>query len=227
MRARDFGENILDVACGNLRFESFLQQEFCDKHFDFICVDNCIDLACKEHVVAAGMTDCMKFIETDIIECLLNDKPIVPLACGSGTLDLIVSFGFMHHIPGSALRMSYIKQLLELAKPECFVAISFWRFADDPRFLDKARREHSSAIEYLKSKDIYSEICDLELECGDYLLGWNNKSATFRYCHSFSNEEIESIIDMSESCSASLVHRFRADGRSGDANEYLVFQKLP
>ena len=38
---------VLDVACGNLRFERFLLQEFSEAKWDFCAVDNCDDLALR------------------------------------------------------------------------------------------------------------------------------------------------------------------------------------
>ncbi len=230
LRTQNFGEDILDIASGNLRFENFLQSEFSDKQFKFVCVDNCSDLTRGYNTDSINVvSNHLEFIDVDIIECLLNSELIVPLddKIQNNKFDLVVSFGFMHHIPGSALRMSFITKLFELAKSGGFIAISFWRFADDPRFYKKAKREHQNAMDYLfDSSEFSSTISNIELETGDFLLGWNNKSATFRYCHSFSEEEIENIVDMSKSYNISLAHRFRADGRTEDANEYLVFQKL-
>ena len=46
----------------------------------------------------------------------------------------------------------------------------------------------------------------------------------YRYCHSFADSEIESLIADVANC-ALLVDRFKADGRTGDSNEYLVFRR--
>ena len=58
---------------------------------------------------------------------------------------------------------------------------------------------------------------------GDYLLGWRNTPGAYRYCHSFSDEEIDSLV-ASVADKAQCVARFRADGRTGNLNEYLVLQ---
>ena len=63
-----------------------------------------------------------------------------------------------------------------------------------------------------------------QLEEGDYLLGWNDAPGTYRYCHSFDDSEIESLI-AGVASNAHLVNRFRADGRANDSNEYLVFRR--
>lgn len=58
---------------------------------------------------------------------------------------------------------------------------------------------------------------------GDYLLGWRNLPGVYRYCHSFSDEEIDSLATLVAD-RAKCVARFRADGRTGSLNEYLVLQ---
>ena len=58
---------------------------------------------------------------------------------------------------------------------------------------------------------------------GDYLLGWRNTPGAYRYCHSFSDEETDSLV-ASVADKAKCVARFRADGRTGNLNEYLVLQ---
>ena len=99
------------------------------------------------------------------------------------------------------------------------MCISFWRFMDDEGMAAKAHKTHEEALAYcsqeLNSAQQFNE--------GDYLLGWRNTPGAYRYCHSFSDEEIDflaaSVADRAE-CSA----RFRADGRTGSLNEYLVLQ---
>ncbi|MDR3136291.1 MAG: class I SAM-dependent methyltransferase [Coriobacteriales bacterium] len=60
-------------------------------------------------------------------------------------------------------------------------------------------------------------------EAGDYLLGWDNIPGAYRYCHSFSQVEID-WLSSSVAKKASVVARFKADGRSGDLNTYLILR---
>lgn len=62
---------VLDVACGNLRFEAFLQAEFPQVNFDFWPVDNCDDLvedACVLHEAARGRRETQTSVNGNAIE---------------------------------------------------------------------------------------------------------------------------------------------------------------
>ena len=209
---------MLDIACGNLRFEKFLAEAFPSEQLDFTCVDSCAELV-QAHLDELGKLGArVSFCETNIVE-MLSEAGRLPL---NEKFDFVVSFGFMHHIPGSGLRAQALEQMIELARPGGIVAVSLWRFADDPRFREKAEREHAEALANLQAISVAPDALDLER--GDYLLGWNRKSNAFRYCHSFDDEEVAELLQR-VSPTAQLVHRYRADGRTGDANEYLLFTR--
>ena len=61
------------------------------------------------------------------------------------------------------------------------------------------------------------------LDLGDYLLGWQ-ESECFRYCHSFEEDEIDTLVK-SLGSSALECDRFSADGASGTLNRYVVLQR--
>jgi hypothetical protein len=64
-----------------------------------------------------------------------------------------------------------------------------------------------------------------ELDNSDCLLGWKNISGAYRYCHSFSEAEIDGLLE-SVAGKASVVLRFVSDGRGDDLNTYLVLRSL-
>ncbi len=281
LRTRGWGENcacppaanfrlrsVLDIACGNMRFERFLSDAFSDERLAFTCVDNCGGLSAHAHRQDRERLELhVRFIEADIIESLISDMTALsgsalalhdfesssvsgdtlhsrentaeavsrshaqtePQSLAETPLsekfDLVVSFGFMHHIPGSGLRAKALDKMLQLAKPGAIVAISLWRFADDPRFLEKARKEHAASLASLAAKPNRAPLLDLDFERGDYMLGWNHESGAFRYCHSFNDAEIDELVSAAFH-SARLVHRFRSDGRTGNSNDYLLFERL-
>lgn len=57
---------------------------------------------------------------------------------------------------------------------------------------------------------------------GDYLVSWDNKKDTKRFCHQYSKEEIKDIIKRYEKVNLKLLDRFKDD----NTNEYLVFGKI-
>ena len=196
---------LLDVACGNMRFEKYLIDSMPEMKLYAICVDSCDELAVP--------VDGCEYRNCDIVDELLSDTPLNDYwGC---SYDMVVSFGFFHHVPSAQLRLRLLEELIAAAKSGGIVAVSLWRFADDEKARAKAERTTAEACVALSLA---------ELEESDYLLGWNDTPGTYRYCHSFDDSEIESLI-AGVAGSAHLVDRFKADGHSGNSNEYLVFRR--
>lgn len=198
--------SILDVACGNMRFEKYLLDTFPTTQLHAVCVDSCDELAVP--------VDGCEYRNCDIVQRLADGKSLSE--CWGRGYDAVVSFGFFHHVPGARLRMRLLEELIDTAAPSGLVAVSLWRFASDEKTRAKAERTTTEALAALPVV--------AELEEGDYLLGWNDVPGTYRYCHSFDDSEIEGLV-AETSNHARLVDRFKADGHTGDSNEYLVFRK--
>lgn len=196
---------LLDVACGNLRFERFLDGRFGAGSFDCTCLDSCAGFA----EGASGI----RFVECDVIAALMAGEGLPGIEPGS--FDCAVSFGFMHHVPTSALREALVRALVGSVRPGGVAALSFWRFADDAKLAAKARETTARALNEL----------GLELEDGDYLLGWNDVPGAWRYCHSFSGAEVDALV-RAVSGLAEPAGLFEADGRTGALNAYLVLRRL-
>lgn len=150
--------------------------------------------------------------------------------CIPTRFDLVVSFGFMHHIAGYELRRRLIEKLLKLTSPTGVCVLSLWRFAEDPRAREKAMRETKENLSALKAGTLHgAEAFTLtqckkiedSLEEGDFLLSWQGQAGYGRYCHSFSDREIDTIVRDLPS-SYRLLDRFCADGKNGCMNCYLI-----
>lgn len=219
---------VLDIACGNLRFEEYLasycKSSLTNLHVSVHALDACDDLL-PDICVGAASAHCdteITYTHCDIIQELADNTFKDVLASegpNKGFADLAVAFGFMHHIPLPEWRLQLLNDMISATAPGGFVCVSFWRFMDDEGMAAKTLKTHEEALAYysqgLNSAQQFNE--------GDYLLGWRNTPGAYRYCHSFSDEEIDflaaSVADRAE-CSA----RFRADGRTGSLNEYLVLR---
>ena len=188
---------LLDVACGNLRFERFLRERRGASAFEFTCLDSCGELAADR--------DGITFTECDVIDLLVKGEAL------PGGFDSAVSFGFMHHVPSRELREKLLRALVESVRSGGTVAVSFWRFMRDERLVEKARRTTAEALGAL----------DVNLEEGDYLLGWNDLPGAYRYCHHFDDDEIDALAQ-----GLDVLDRFDADGRTGALNTYLVLRPL-
>lgn len=193
---------ILDVGCGNGRFASFLRTAL-GAPFLYCGIDASaplLEIAGRE---LAGVTG---------VRLLLSDLVLEPAerALPDLRFDFVVGFGLLHHIPGESRRRGLVRALAERVAPGGFLALTFWDFARDPRFANRAMRE---APEHLAS----------ELEPGDTLLRWGPEdSVQVRYCHhSDEAEEARLLADLP------LLPRlaFASDGRSGRLNRYRVLER--
>lgn len=250
---RSLTRSVLDIACGNLRFEAFLANTYPHIDWSFFAVDNC------EPLVASGQEDIAKkvhFTCEDIVSNLLDGLPAaepanIPAFAAATPFDLVVSFGFLHHIPSFALRQQFLLEALSQVKPGGYLVVSFWQFLNDPAKRAKIEQTHAEALAFFAG---CAETCvndrdaldrgivssssgnpnpsDLKppaffagsLELNDYLLGWKNEPGNYRYCHHFPNEEIDWII-AALAPHATVVESFSADGKPGNLNCYVVFKR--
>ncbi len=196
---------VADIGCGNLRFKAFLDDQL-DECPEIWAVDNCTSLlpeAARVH-----------FQELDIVKTLIEDGTL------EGKLrvppcDLVCAFGVMHHVPDAINRKALFESMLDITRPRGHVIASFWQFMNDDRIARKALETTKIAI------DAYP---DIALEQDDYLLGWQDRDDSFRYCHHFDAQQIDELADH-VSALAEPVSRFEADGKSGNLNAYLILKK--
>lgn len=199
--------SVFDLACGNLRFELFLKKEFGSLPIEVFAVDNCDELV-------PSMVE-SNFCNLDIIKTLLSGESLqehmdIPLC------DLSVSFGFMHHVPGMKYRTEILKTLVNQTRLSGYVMVSFWQFLNNEELKKKAIETHENALQ---------NFTDLDLDEGDYLLGWQNLPEVYRYCHNFSEPEIDQLAQ-SVKMKAKLLARYTSDGRGNGLNTYLIFKRV-
>lgn len=206
--------SVLDVGCGNLRFARFLCDEAGIVLSKYFAVDNCKPLV--ESGDAGAQVFELAFIELDVIKSLLDNtlssRLTVP-AC-----DLVVAFGFLHHVPGAENRLQLLRTLLEKTKPGGFVCVSFWQFMNSQKFAAKAQETTAQGLQAL-------HLDASELEEHDYLIGWQDKANTWRYCHHFSQKELDELL-ASLGSDVQICTQFSADGKDNDLNRYVILQRV-
>lgn len=205
---------VLDVACGNLRFERYLADALPGRMLSGWAVDNCEPLVEAGERSEFGPLSRIAFQNLDVIERLSGGRLRESLEAPDASRDLAVSFGFMHHVPLECWRAELLRTLIAKVRPGGFVAVSFWRFLNSDKLAGKAKETTSRAR---------AELGIPELPPNDYLLGWQDTQGLYRYCHHFDESEIERLLAMMAD-SADLVSRFEADGRTGNLNEYVVLR---
>ena len=188
---------LLDLACGNLRFEHFLSSEHPRLHAWAIDHDKALAQA-----DGAESFPCVTFVPLDILGTLLSGESLTD-ALPVPPCDMSVCFGFMHHVAFPQHRAAVLRALVEHTKPGGIVVTSFWQFARSPRILAKAQ-----------------PLPDV----GDYLLGWQDRTDVHRYCHSYADDEIDELV-ASLNGDVHVVERFQADGKTNNLNCYVVLRK--
>lgn len=206
--------SVLDIGCGNLRFARFLCDEAGIVPAKYFAVDNCKPLV--ESGETNAQTPQVTFIELDVIKSLLNgtlsSRLIIP------PCDLVVAFGFLHHVPGAQKRIQLLHTLLDKTKPGGFVCVSFWQFMNSQKLAAKAQETTAQGLCALG-------IDASELEEHDYLIGWQDKANTWRYCHHFSQEELDELLG-SLGSDVHVCAQFSADGKDNNLNRYVILQSV-
>lgn len=204
--------HVLDIGCGNLRFERFLAEAVPDASFDCSCVDACAPLA-QQHAHPMPPNARIRFHQIDVLSALAHDAANMPASSPTPLFDLSVAFGFMHHIPVPMWRGRLLQALVDRTREGGIIAVSFWQFLHDDRLAAKAAEATQRGC---ARYDIAFD------DAHDRLLGWQDRPDLFRYCHHFDNAEIDRLI--ASLSGTRTIDRFNADGR-GMLNHYVVLQR--
>lgn len=206
---------VLDLGCGNLRFERFLA-EHTGAPARAIAIDNCPKLATLGGNLPSRIT--VKFQTLDIVESLLGGTLADRLP--RAECDLAVAFGLMHHLPTFDLRARLLERLLGSVRHGGFAVVSFWQFLNDSRLAAKAE---ATTIEGRAERGLPP------FQENDFLLGWQKAQHVYRFCHHTDDSEIDVLLTALQANSdAPPFHeatRFSADGKQGNLNRYVVLQR--
>lgn len=206
---------VLDLGCGNLRFERFLAERT-DAPVHVTALDNCPELAAPENSLPRRVA--VKFRTLDIVESLLDGTFADRLP--HAECDLAVAFGLAHHLPTFSLRARLLEGLMGSLRPGGFAVVSFWQFLNDPRIAAKAE---AATAEGRTARHLPP------LESGDRLLGWQHAQGVYRFCHHADDAEIDALLATAQAGSAAPtfqeIARFSADGKAGNLNRYVVLQR--
>lgn len=197
---------VIDLAAGNLRFERLLASTLAGRPSTVHALDDCPALVTD---VPADLD--LHVHQVDALAALLDGRD--PLG-GIPAADLVVCFGFMHHVPSWRLRVRLADALAAHTAPGGTLALSFWRFLDLPALAARADAMRSEAAR--RGIDLAA------LEEGDAFLGWQDDASALRYCHHTSEAELDRIAEHLAQAGLREQERFSADGRTGALNRYLV-----
>lgn len=206
---------VLDVAAGNLRLARHLARVHPDVAVEYLSCDSCPDLLPRWQPPSSWQ---VSFELRDVVSELL-DSAGHPMSGGTwapSAFDLVACFGFLHHVPTPEARASLLRSLALSLAPGGICCVSLWRFMESPRLARQAREVTPRGLAELG-------LGPNDLDAGDYLLGWQGRPHTYRYCHSFGMEEIAALAEAVADV-ASLEDHFVCDGAAGNLNAYVVLR---
>jgi len=188
--------SVLDVGCGNGRFALFLANEL-DGQITYHGIDNNAALLQSAETSFKGV---------DSLSATVDEHDIVQHPPTTGTYDLVVLFGVIHHIPGWENRKRFMVQLAERVNDGGLLCFAAWRFYEYERFT--------------KRLTYWDEAMSVERH--DYLLDWRRGERALRYCHYVDDTEHNALVTAT---GLTELSRYRADGSDDRMNMYSVLQK--
>lgn len=200
---------VLDMGCGNGRFAHFLASK--NLRLRYLGVDSNKDLLNKgrEHDLFKNDEDNFRLEKFDVVENLLEAEDDSK-GMDYGEFDLVVAFGFLHHLPSFELRKKFMQMLAKQIDSEGLVVVAAWRFDRDENLMK--RQQKFSDFEFEND----------EVENGDYLLDWQRGENAVRFCHLILPEEMSDLI---KNAGLVLVDSFSCDGKSNNLNDYYLCKR--
>jgi len=184
---------VLDVGCGNGRFGSFLKEQLKTPTI-YTGIDSNSYLLQKAQEKLSEAT----FIKSDFLK--LDYASLEP------SFDLIAIFGVLHHIPGYENRRQLLRNLKNLLSAKSLLVFSIWNFLQSPSLKKRVQPWSTISLEN-------------QVEENDYLLDWKKGVQSLRYCHIFTNEEINSLCSES---SLKILKTYSSSASGDRYNKYFV-----
>jgi SAM-dependent methyltransferase len=184
---------VLDLGCGNGSVAQALIKQGFAGHY--IGIDSSKTLLSEIH----HSNPHTHFIRADLT------TPDWESSLPFGDYDFILAFAVIHHLPGAALRQSFVLRVRELLAHDGRFIHSHWQFLNSPR---------------LQSRLLPWEEIGLnegQLEMGDALLDWRRDGYGLRYVHYSSAEELSNL---AAETGYTIIESFYSDGESGRMGLY-------
>ena len=185
---------VLDIGCGNGRFGHFLSQH----------------LGATRYTGVDYSPEMLQITRERLPDAQLLSRDLVSEAPPAGPFDLVVCFGFLHHVPGAAQRLALVRAMADALAPGGLLTFVTWRFADFERLSQRIVPWPADLVE--------------KVETNDFLLDWRRGARALRYCHHCDAAEHQALVSAS-----GLVElaSWCADGPDNAANRFSLLQRPP
>ena len=185
--------SVLDLGCGNGRFGVFLAETL-PGHVTYHGIDN------NPALLAAAQAS---FASLPNLTATLTEQDLIEMLPEYASVDLVVVFGVIHHVPGAENRKKFLKALADYVAPGGMLCFASWRFYEYERFRDRFAKWPET----------------ITREEHDYLLDWRRGEHALRYCHYVDDREQAELIAVS---GLEEMTTFRADGSDNRMNCYSL-----
>ncbi|MFZ6026518.1 MAG: class I SAM-dependent methyltransferase [Chloroflexota bacterium] len=194
------GDSLLDLGCGNGELARVLRRHGWTGRYTG--VDFSAGLL-QDADDAAGV-----FLQADLA------SPHWPERAGIGRQPFaaICAFAVLHHLPGQALRVQFLRQGKGLLAPDGLLFLSNWQFLNSPRLA--ARVQPWGRV----------GITPESVAPNDYLLDWRSGGNGLRYAHHFTVDELAGLAGET---GFRVCETFFSDGESGDLGLYQIWAHHP
>ncbi|MCS6828358.1 MAG: class I SAM-dependent methyltransferase [Caldilinea sp.] len=194
---------VLDVGCGNGRFARALAEIGVVGDYTGLDADERLLALARAQTRRLERLSC-RFMQVDLA------RPDWGEAATEAPYDAVVALAVLHHFPGRVLRQQLMQEMASLLAPWGLLGLSTWQFLSASRFLDRTLSWGEIGLD------------EADVEPGDALLPWNQGVHAVRYVHHLDLTEIEELV---ASCGLRIVDHFRADGKEGNLNLFVVAQR--
>ena len=193
------------MGCGNGRFGWFLSER--QPELRYLGLDASAELLeiarSRGPIGTAAELRQLDIVEQDLDACL-----------GGRRFSLVALMGVLHHVPGAEHRRALLRALAGRLRPGGLLALTSWQFEAYQRFRDRIVAWEAY------NRDAAEPIDPAQLEPGDHLLRWG-RGARLRYCHFADEDETHALLTP---LPCQTLASYRADGREGRLNHYVVLR---
>lgn len=192
-------ESVLDMGCGNGHFLRELRQR--GHRAALLGIDFSLPLLRE-----AESTQGVDFWEADLTRMSTEGYQ---WKTESGKWDVVTMFAALHHIPSQSMRLSLLRTMKLLLKPNGRFYLSNWQFLNSEKL--KRRIQPWSRV----------GLSDADVDEGDYLLDWRGGAGEgLRYAHQFSAQE---LLGLAEQVQMHVEAGFLSDGENGRLGLYQLW----
>mgnify|MGYP001116825474 CR=1 FL=1 len=199
-------KKVLDLGCGNGELATILLER--GFKGDYLGIDlsaRMLEIAQSKVGERANIAFTHTDLGLDSLETVIPDsvdRRFQP------PYDHQLSFATLHHIPGSAVRESLIRELHDLSTEGARLSLSVWNFMESDRLRERVVPWEEVGL------------TERQVEPGDHLIDWRRDGVGLRYVHHFTEDELSTL---ARQAGFEVEQTFYSDGETGTLGLYQVW----